>query len=206
MKTKLILLLFVVIAVFGCSKTKVNTVTNTVDTTVTTIDTPFETPVKSLLTKGIAIDSLDIQTGGSLEIGAEFYTSAPGTISKLGCIFPTKNQAYQVSLWDFNTQEILATVAVTPTDSLHFSYTSITPVSISANTNYIVSVNNTVNGSYTPFYVLDHTVGSSVTYPFANGSVNFVESWVALFEPITTFPTTSETAIMAPVDFVFKAN
>jgi hypothetical protein len=207
MKKKLILLLFVVVAVFGCSKTKVNTVTNTVDTTVTTIDTPFETPFKSIFTKGIVVDSLSVVSVGSIEAGTEFFTSANGTISKLGCIAPAKNEPYQVSLWDFSTQEILATVTITPTDSLHFFYTAITPVSITANTNYMISVNTAGNGTSLPFYLLEHTNDPNLPFPFSNGSVNFVDSWGQLSASVATFPSDFPGQdFLAPVDFVFKAN
>jgi hypothetical protein len=205
MKTKLILLLFVIVAACSCSKTKVNTVTNTVDTTVTTVDTPFETPVKSLLTQGRIIDSLDLETVSNLELGNEFYASENGTISKLGCICPTKNQAYRVSLWNFTTNNILATVTVTPTDSLHFFYTSITPVTITANTLYMVSINTTVNGSFLPNYFIEQKGDPTLPFPFSSGDITLLNEYFS-FSPITVFPDNNENDFIAPADFVFKAN
>jgi len=205
MKTKLILLLFVVVAACSCSKTKVNTVTNT--TTVTTIDTPFEAPVKSLFAKGGLIDSLAIYSSTNYELGSEFFTSANGTISQLGCICPTKNKAYRVSLWNFTTNQILATVLVTPTDSLHFFYTGITPVNITANVHYVISVNNSVGGVALPFYlfVQKSTPLNPLPFPYSDGDITFVNSYYE-FSATTVFPDLNQNSYVAPADFVFKAD
>jgi Domain of unknown function (DUF4082) len=202
MKTRLILLLFVVVSIFSCSKAKVNTVTHTVDTTVTTIDTPFETPLKSLLIKSTIIDTaIDEGTGaGDYELGNQFYTSKNGQISKLGCICATKNVPYEVSLWDVTTTNIIATVSITATDSLHFFYANIAPVNITANTEYMVSVHNTAD-----FYLLFNASESNLAYPFSDGSITFTASNYS-YSLTTIYPSSNYNGYMAPADFVFKAD
>jgi Domain of unknown function (DUF4082) len=207
MKTKLIyaLLLVIMISTFSCSKTKVNTVTTTVDTTVNLIDTPSETPMKSLFANGGIVDSLFIGGASPYELGSQFYTSSNGTISKLGCICPTKNIPYQVSLWDVTSTNIIATVTVTPTDSLHFFYANIAPLNITANTPYMISVNTSSGGNAFPYYLIINQTFTGLAFPFSAGSAVFINSFFAT-STTTVYPGTSESDYMAPADFVFKAD
>lgn len=211
LKLKPIFLLssLVVLIAISCTKTKVDTVTNTITDTVINvhhiIDTSLETPVDSIITKFSIIDSLPVYSvgSGSYEIGSEFYASDSGVITKLGCLCPVKNQTYTVSLWDFNSDTLIASANVTCVDSIHFSYASITPVYITANKNYIISYNNTVGGVGQGYYFPSLKGDSTLAFPFSDGSITFVNSYYAS-STSSVFPTNLQNDYLAPVDFVFQ--
>ena len=108
------------------------------------------------------------------ELGSEFYTSDSGVITELGCLCPQKNKTYIVSLWDFNSNALLAQANVTCIDSTHFAYANITTVHITANTPYVISYNNTVGGVEQGYYFPSLKSNVALGFPFSDGNVTFV--------------------------------
>ena len=211
MQAKLPYLLLAVTLLFAvsCTKTKVTTVTNTITDTVnhinrdtinnTVIDTALQMPVASLLAKNIEIDSLAIFSAFAVESGSAFYASDSGVITKLGCLCLMKDTVYTVSLWDYNSQALLASAQVSSTDSLHFAYTAITPFSVSPNKLYMISYNT----KDLPFYLLELKGDPDLAFPFSNGNITFTDSYF-VSATTSTFPTNNEEDYLTPVDFVFQ--
>jgi hypothetical protein len=201
MKTKLIPVVLLVAIVCSCTKTK--TVTNNV--TITDTVTAIETPAYSIITKFSIVDTLPVFPvgSGSYEIGSEFYASDSGVITKLGCLCPVKDSTYKVSLWDFNSNTLLASANVTCADSTHFSYVSITPVYITANKNYIISYNNTVGGVGQGYYFPSLKSQNPLAFPFSDGSITFVNSYY-VGSTSSVFPTSLDNNFIASADFVFQ--
>lgn len=200
MKTRLIpvLLLMIAIIISSCTKTDTKTITNV----VTTIDsvTPIEMPVQSIIAKGIEADT-GIKESVTVEVGNEFFASDSGVITKLGGILTVKNLAYTVSLWDTTGAHLLAQTTITTTDTTKFVYAPITAVNISANKRYMVTFNSSPSGS---FLAYRHNTGASVVYPFSDGSITFTGAYyIASATPI--FPTTLQPNFLIPVDIVFQA-
>jgi len=207
LKPIFLLSLLVVFIAISCTKTKVDTVTNIITDTIThhIIDTSLETPAYSIIAKFSLIDTLPVFPvgSGSYEIGSEFYASDSGVITRLGCLCPIKDSTYKVSLWDFNSNTLLASANVTCADSTHFSYTSITPVYITANKSYIISYNNTVSGVGQGYYFPSLKSNSALAFPFSDGSITFVNSYY-VSSTSSVFPTILDNNYIAPADFVFQ--
>jgi hypothetical protein len=201
MKTKLIPFLLLVIVVTSCKKTK--TVTNNV--TITDTVTAVEMPVQSILKKAILFDTDLVVNAGNYEIGAKFYSSDSGVITKLGLRSPIVNKAFAVSLWDVATETLIVTDSITVTDSAQFAYASITPVHVSPNKAYIISYNNTVGGVALDYNVSQSKTTGGVQFPFADGDITFV-SEDELSTSTSVYPTNEYTnSFLATVDVVFQA-
>ena len=161
----------VTLTIFSCGKT----------TTPVT-----ENPAKETIDSKVVVDSAFILNNGDYEFGNQFYSSRNGMITKLGCKVASKGN-FRVSLWDFITQNQIAATTINVTDTTVFIYNSISPITITANTRYVVSLNN---GSL-PYYIYFKTpnyIGPSI-YPFTSGSITYIDfREIAAAAP--TFPTT----------------
>ncbi|HPA35441.1 MAG TPA: DUF4082 domain-containing protein [Chitinophagales bacterium] len=138
---KLFLSLFIVAAfISGCKKDEAK---------------PFETPVKASSENKTLLDSAVIfpSFGTNYELGSKLYFTKNGTITKLGCRAGNKG-TFAVSLWDFETNNLLASTSITVTDSMHFTYKSITPVDVTMNKRYVVSMNLTSGGEAKNYWLL----------------------------------------------------
>jgi Domain of unknown function (DUF4082) len=155
-----ILLLVTVACCVSCKKNKVaNTASN--------IETPLKTSVESKL----PADTIYSQNAGSAEFGIKFYASVPGAITKLGCRMPSTG-TYTVSLWDFTSGTLIHQTTVTVSDISQFTYTGITPQTITPDKRYAVSVNTTSSGTAKPYFQLykKPTTGINI-YPFISGTL-----------------------------------
>lgn len=164
----------------GCGKDKTTTKT--------------ENPVKLALASKVAIDSVNgFEIPGSFEQGNKIYFSKAGTVTKLGCRMYNKG-TYTVTLWDFTTKNLIASTTVTVSDSTQFSYNSISPVSIVANTRYVISVNTSSGagpkGYWLFFKKTSPGVISTNIYPFTSGSVTY-EDFREKATSTTAFPDAS---------------
>lgn len=199
-KISLLLLCCIILFTFGCKKDNDKKEEETIETTIT------ENVMESVVKNATAVDSIRTMQAGALEFGHQFFLSRDGKITALGCRFPTKNIPYTINLWDFNSKALLASATVTPADSLSFSYSAITPVAVSANTKYLVSVNNFAGGAVQPFFLGTKKGGGESLYPFTEGSVTFegvyyVKSDKALFPDL---PNPSQKIIAGISDFIFE--
>ncbi len=151
--------------------------------------TVTENPLNSAITNG-KIDSITTRNGGSFEFGNKLYFSKNGSVTKLGCKMPSTGDI-QVSFWDAYTGGLLARASVTITDPAQFNYTSISPVSVKANTRYVLSLNNTSGGASIPYYVGNKKSGSGtiedLIYPFTSGSVTYEQPYYAS-SPTSVYP------------------
>jgi hypothetical protein len=200
MKIKLPLLSFLIVLIIASSCTKNTTVTHTIYDTTTTIDTPFQMPVKGVLDQGILVDTVIYSASPSThtEVGTEFYSSDTGTISQLGGLFAVKNQNYTVSLWDAVADTLLTSAIVTTTDTTVFAYQVITPVHISANKLYIISLNSAPSALVN---VIGSKSTSTVAFPYSIGNITFVGTY---YTTSAAFPTIPINNFVTSADFVFK--
>lgn len=144
----------------------------------------------------MVVDSVISASTGSWELGQKLFFSKNGKITKLGCKMANTGN-FRVSLWAFATKDLIAATTVTITDSTKFVYNTVSPISVTANTRYVVSVNNTYNGVGWTYYLYikkSNTTGASI-YPFTTGSVTYE----ALQEQSSA--TSSELQIVDGADF-----
>jgi hypothetical protein len=82
-----------------------------------------------------------------VEIGYSFVASDTGTIYQLGIRLPDSGNTYPVTLWDGQTQAVLARQNIEITNPASFAYVDLTAtnaqVSLTANHTYVISVNLT---------------------------------------------------------------
>jgi hypothetical protein len=203
MKSKLLLLFFIVtiLSTFSCKKN--TTVTKIIYDTTITIDTPYQMPVKTVIKQGILVDSVSYTNGPSTnaEVGSEFYSSDTGTISQLGGLFPVKNKNYTVSLWDVATSTLITSASVSTTDTTQFAYTAITPVHITPNKLYLISLNSGAADSVNILSQKGNTSFASLSFPYSVGNITFVGSY---FTTSAAFPNLSANSLVTSADFVFK--
>ena len=178
---KLTLLLIVCIALLaGCKKESGPT-------------TKTETPAKTTISNALVVDTGRIANNGSFEFGQKFYVSKNGSVTKLGCKM-ARAGSYRVSLWDFATTNLIAATTVNVTDTLNFFYNSVSGISLTASTRYVISLNNTDGGVNKPYYLYSKKPGTNnVNYPFTTGSVTY-EIGLYSFSTTSVFPTTSGAA------------
>ncbi len=129
------------------------------------------TPMRAAIQAKNPADTIYQQPGSAANFGYKFYPVISGNVLKLGCRMPV-NGTYEVSLWDFDSKSLLAKVTVTVTSSTDFSYASITPLTITVNKRYVISVNNMSSGIAQPYYQLFKKPTTAINiYPFTSGNI-----------------------------------
>ncbi|MCB0507489.1 MAG: DUF4082 domain-containing protein [Bacteroidetes bacterium] len=152
------LMLTITLATISCTK----------DGTNTTI----ENPAKTTISNNLVVDSVVTLVNSSWEFGNKFYSSKNGKITKLGCRTPEIG-SYRVSLWDFSTQNLITATTIAITDTSQFKYNDISPVDITANTRYVISINNTSGGVAKRYYIYFNKTNITNIYPFTTGSITY---------------------------------
>mgnify|MGYP000899660686 FL=1 len=150
--------------------------------------TKTENPAKATVDSKITVDTLQIRNTGNWEFGQKFYVSRNGNITKLGCKLAATG-TFKVSLWDYATSSLIITVPITVADTTQFTYSSITSIAVTANTRYVISVNNTSAGINKPYYVYYKKPGlGSIAYPFTTGSITYETGLYKGAAPAPVFP------------------
>jgi hypothetical protein len=166
-----------------------------------------ETPIQATVESKLVVDTSVAFANSSWEFGNKFYSSRNGNITKLGCKMGSIGN-FRVTLWDFTTKNLIAATTISITDSSMFVYNSISPVAITANTRYLVSMNNTsgaVHKNYNLYY--SKNAPNVSRYPFTSGSITFENvqesnSAVSVFpEAVNVF---SQPYIIGLADFQFE--
>lgn len=148
--------------------------------------TKTETPAKTTIENKSSVDTVRIMNNTSFEFGQKFYSSKNGNITKLGCKMASKGN-FRVSLWDYTTKNLIVATTINVTDTLNFIYNAIAPTAITANTRYVISLNNT-DGVNKPYYLYYKKPGiGAVTFPFTTGSITY-EAGVYSSSATSTFP------------------
>ncbi len=156
--------------------------------------TKTETPMQKTISEQLVVDTVRVVANGSWEFGQKLFFSKNGKITKMGCKMANTG-SYRVSLWDFATKNLIAATTVTVTDSTKFIYNNVSPIDVTANTRYVLSVNNTSLLSSKLFYVYEkksNTTRASI-YPFTTGSVTY-EAQAEKFSTTSVFPPSLITA------------
>ena len=168
--------------------------------------TKTENPAKATIDAKSVVDTSYIFGLSSFEFGNKFYSSRNGNITKLGCKMPQTGN-YRISLWNFSTQDLIAATTVAITDTSKFTYNSVSPIAITSNVRYVISLNNTSSGTPKQYYIYfkkPTTSGASI-YPFTSGSITY-EDFREKSSTTSTFPslTLSNWAIVGVPDLQFE--
>lgn len=171
-----VLFLIIGITASSCNKKETGTSTKT------------ENPAKATIADALVVDTALIQNYGSFEFGQKIFFSKNGNITQLGCKMASKG-TFRVSLWDFTTQNLIVAVPVTVIDTTVFTYNTISSIAVTANTRYLISINNTDGGINKPYYnyIKKSNISSSSIYPFSSGSVTY-EGQYAKASQVSVFP------------------
>ena len=188
---------FIITNIVSCKKeNSTPTITNT------------ETPMQTTIAQQLVVDTVSVFNNGNWEMGQKLYFSKNGYVNKLGCKMPNTGQ-FRVCFWDYNTSNIIAATIIDVTDSTKFFYNSVSPITITANMRYVVSVNNTSNSTakdYFIYYKKTNFAFPTSIYPFTTGSVTY-ESRLELNTATSTFPnitTSLQDVIVGIADLEFK--
>lgn len=151
--------------------------------------TKTENPAKATIDAGLVVDSVKILGGFySFEFGPKIYFSRNGKVTKLGCKIANTG-TYRVSFWDYNTKDLIAATTVNVTDSTQFTYNDISPIPVTANTRYVISINNNSGGEPKKYYVFfkKSNIDGKNIFPFTTGSVTY-EKNLYVTSNTSTFP------------------
>lgn len=151
--------------------------------------TKTETPIQATIAAEVVVDTAIVYGFSSYEFGNKFYVSRNGNITKLGCRMPEVG-SYRVSLWDFVTQNLITATTVNVTDTSKFTYNNISSVAVTANTRYVISLNNTSSSVAKKYFIFfkKPTPSGATIYPFTSGSVTY-EDFREKGSSTSTFPT-----------------
>ncbi len=154
-------------------------------------------PMKSLIESGhMQVNYQKVNSPSTFEMGYKFKTFKNGKITALGLRIPN-NETYRVTLWNVETETILATAMVNSSSGL-ISFEDIEPITIASGTAYFVSVNT---NDYYQF-----TNAGNDLFPTEMGDV-LISGYGSNFGTSQTLPTTfSETSYLGMVDIKFVAN
>lgn len=185
MKNYLTLYILTVLICLGCSSDEKNT---------PELTTQF--PMKSLIENGVLDLNSTVNSPNTFELGYQFKTFKSGKIKSLSIRIPA-NGEYRVSLWNFDTQELLLTQQIQSSSGL-ISSEDISPISIESSVNYFVSVNTS------DYYAFNK--GGNVIFPTDIGDV-LVKAYGSYLGTNQTIPNTfSTTFYLGMVDIGFVPN
>ncbi|AUC16852.1 hypothetical protein BTO06_17625 [Tenacibaculum sp. SZ-18] len=100
---------------------------------------PSQFPMKTLIENGILDYQSGVNSPNTFEVGYQFKTFKNGDIVSVSIRVPA-NGAYRVSLWNFETQQLLHTEQVQSSNGL-ISTKEISPIPIESSVDYFVSLN-----------------------------------------------------------------
>jgi hypothetical protein len=164
-----------------------------------------ENPAKSAIESKLLIDTIQVYNSGTYEFGQKIYFSRNGKITQLGCFMPSTG-IFRVSLWNFNTKDLITAGQVNVTDITKFQYINISEVNVTVGTRYVISINNTQGGLNKP-YNNGKKKGVSVLLPFSSKSITYETTQYKL-SPVSVFPdlegTTEFLCGIPDVTFVYE--
>jgi len=151
----------------------------------TSIAKPYVGPLEQFVAGYMAANpSITIGTSNSIDLpqeeGIVFQSAKKGYISALGVRMPVAGGVYTVSLWDYDTKQLLKQYQVTNTVNTGFNYIDMEAkgeiVEIPANKKYVASVFVKASGQSQPWpyynIIKPDGTGSAATFiPFTQGSL-----------------------------------
>lgn len=159
----------------------------------TITEQPSQFPMKLLIENGILDLQSTVNSPNTFEVGYKFKTFKNGKITSLSIRVPA-NGTYRVSLWNFETQDLLVTQQIQSSNGL-ISTESISPITITSSVDYFVSV-NTSN-----YYIFNK--GGAAIFPSDIEDV-LIKGYGTYLGTSQTLPTTfSTTAYLGMVDIEF---
>lgn len=157
---------------------------------------PSQFPMKTLIENGILDLNSTVNSPNTFELGYLFKTFKNGKIKSVSIRIPS-NDSYRVSLWNFDTKELLITQQIQSSNGL-ISTKEISPITINSSVNYFISVNTN------DYYIFNK--GGAVIFPTDIGDV-LVKSYGSYLGTTQILPTTfSTTNYLGMVDFEFVPN
>lgn len=158
-----------------------------------TPEQPAQFPMKSLIESGVLDLQSTVNSPNTFEVGYQFKTFKSGKIKSVSIRVPA-NGDFRVSLWNFDTQNILLTQPITSSNGL-ISTETITPIDIASSVNYFISVNTS------DYYVFNK--GGAVIFPSDIGDV-LIKGYGSYLGTSQMLPNTfSTTAYLGMVDIEF---
>lgn len=154
---------------------------------------PSQFPMKSLIENGVLDLQSTVNSPNTFEIGYLFKTFKNGRITSVSIRVPA-NGDYRVSLWNFETQDLLLTQQVQSSNGL-ISTQNISSIIIESSVDYFVSVNTS------DYYTFNK--GGAVIFPSDIGDV-LIKGYGSYLGTSQMLPTTfSTTSYLGMVDIEF---
>lgn len=167
--------------------------------------TPIVYPEESYLSNYISSSGFGQKTAnyvnsGNYEFGVAFTPTVKGNLKAISVKIPDANSSLRVTIWDYNTKTVLRSEIINVTAANTVTTKSITPVALSKDTKYFISMNS---GDWFNRTKTDNT---ATTYPITSGHITINEyAWISSLTTETKFPTNKDLTYYAgDLDFTFQ--
>jgi Domain of unknown function (DUF4082) len=148
---------------------------------------PAENPITTFLSSTSAVVS-GIRSSGPWELGLVFSPSVAGKLTQVGSKMPEPG-TYRIIVWDNDTKAVLRQKTVEQTAPDKLTLESIESLPLTANKNYVISINSQSGGTNKKYAYASKTGGGDFM-PFSKGSVLILNSTYSAVST-ATFPSQS---------------
>ncbi len=145
---------------------------------------PSENPLTTFLS-GSSTVVTGTRTSGPWELGLVFSSSVEGKITQIGSKMPDPG-SYRIIIWDNDTKAVLRQKTVEQSAPLTLTLENIEALSLTANKNYVISINSQSGGVNKKYGVASKTGGGDFM-PFSKGSILVLNSCYSAVST-ATFP------------------
>ncbi|WP_447635810.1 hypothetical protein [Flavobacterium microcysteis] len=143
---------------------------------------PIENPLESYHTQAGFTTTENFVNVGSYEFGLAFSPNVKGVIKAITVKLPDANPALKVTIWDYNTKEVLKTETVNVATANTLVSHPITDLALEKDKKYMITMNSN------DWYKRHKANNANATYPITAGNIKFLEyRWVG--GATQTFPT-----------------
>jgi hypothetical protein len=166
---------------------------------------PSENPVTSFLSGSSTVVS-GVRTSGPWELGLVFSSSVDGKITQVGSKMPDPG-SYRIIIWDNDTKAVLRQKTIEQSAPLTLTMENIEALPLTANKNYVISINSQSGGVNKKYSYAYKTAGGDFM-PFSKGSILILNSCYSLVST-ATFPSTTtniKSEFYGFADFTFTPN
>jgi Domain of unknown function (DUF4082) len=144
---------------------------------------PAENPITTFLSSTTAVTSGTRL--GLYELGIVFNSSVAGKLTQVGSKMPDPG-SYRIIVWDNDTKAVLRQKTVEQTAPDNLTLESIESLPLTANKNYVISINSQ-SGGVTKKYAYASKKGGGDFMPFVKGNILILNSMYSSVST-ATFP------------------
>lgn len=130
---------------------------------------PVENPLASYYTQSGFTTSTNFINSGDYEFGLAFSPNVKGSINAITIMLPATNSALRVTIWDYQSQQVLRTETIDVATANTVIRKEVTALALDKDKKYLITMNSN------DWYKKSKPDNSSTTYPITAGNIKFFE-------------------------------